>query len=80
LKPKDASKDILDFVKAEITLVQYILFAQEENAIHQRSKPEDPDTVPNPHRFGSPTGIPHRHRQKEEEAPHLHIGDNKSKA
>jgi hypothetical protein len=35
--------------------------------------------VPNPHRFGPPTGIRYRHHQKEEEAPHLHTGDNKSK-
>jgi hypothetical protein len=40
LKPKDHSKDISEFTEAEITLVQYILFALEENAIHQRSKPE----------------------------------------
>jgi hypothetical protein len=80
LKPKDASKDILEFAEAEITLIQYIIFALEENAIHQYSKPEDPSTVLNPHRFGPPTGIPHRHRWKEEEAPHLHIGDNKRKA
>jgi hypothetical protein len=63
----------------EITLVQNILFTLKENAIYQRSKHEDPSTVPNPHRFGSPTDNPHRHRWKEEEAPHLHTGDNKSK-
>jgi hypothetical protein len=80
LKPKDASKDISEFAEAEITFVQNILFALEENVIHQCSKPEDPSTVLNPHRFGPPTDNPHRHRQKEEEAPHLHIGDNKSKA
>jgi hypothetical protein len=67
-------------VEVEITLVQHILFAQEENAIHQHSKPEDPSTVPNPHRFGPPTGIPCWHHRKEEEGPHLHIGHNKSKA
>jgi hypothetical protein len=80
LKPKDALKDISEFVEAEITLVQYILFALEENTIHQCSKPEDPRMLPNPQRFGPPTGITHRHHQKEEEAPHLHTGDNKSKA
>jgi hypothetical protein len=79
LKPKDASKDILEFVKAEITLIQYIHFALEENIVHQCSKPEDPSTAPNHHRFEPPTGILRRHRQKEEEAPHLHTGDNKSK-
>jgi hypothetical protein len=49
------------------------------NIIHQCSKPEDLSTVSNPHRFGPPTGIPHRHCQKEEEPPHLHTADNKSK-
>jgi hypothetical protein len=29
--------------------------------------------VPNPHQFGPPTDIPHRHHWKEEEAPHLHM-------
>jgi hypothetical protein len=43
-------------------------------------KPKDPNTVPNPHRFGPPTGNLRWHRWKEEEAPHLHTGDNKSKA
>jgi hypothetical protein len=33
----------------------------------------------NPHRFGPPTSIPRRRCRKEEEAPHLHTGDNKSK-
>jgi hypothetical protein len=79
LKLKDASKDISEFVEEEITLIQYILFTLEENAIHQCSKPKDPNTVSNPHRFGPPTSIPHQHRCKEEEALHLHTGDNKSK-
>jgi hypothetical protein len=60
--------------------VQYILIALEENAIHQCSKHGNPSTVPNPHWFGPPTINPHRHRQKEEAAPHLHTEDNKSKA
>jgi hypothetical protein len=60
--------------------VQYILFALEENVIHQRSKPDDPSMVFNPPRFGPPTNNPHRHRQKEEAAPHLYIVGNKSKA
>jgi hypothetical protein len=79
LKPKDASKDNSEFAEAETTLVQYILFTLEENAIHQSCKPEDPSMVSNPHRFGPPTDNPHRHHRKEEEAPHLHTGDNKSK-
>jgi hypothetical protein len=57
LQAKDASKDISKFVEAKITLVQYNLFALEENAIHQRSKPEDPSMMPNPHQFGPPIGI-----------------------
>jgi hypothetical protein len=65
-------------VEAETTLIQNILFALEENAIHRRSNPEDPSMVPNPHRFGSPTGIPRRYRWKGEEAIHLHTGDSKS--
>jgi ribosomal protein L4 len=80
LKPKDASNGISEFAEAEINLIQYILFALEENAIQQCSKSEDPNMVSNSHRFGPPTGITHRHRRKEEEAPHLHTGDNKSKA
>jgi hypothetical protein len=64
----------------EITLVKLILFALEENIIHQRSKLENPSTVSNPHQFEPPTDNPYWHRRKEEEAPHLHIGDNKSKA
>jgi hypothetical protein len=35
--------------------------------------------VPNSHQFGPPTDIPHRHHWKEEEAPHLHIGDTRIK-
>jgi hypothetical protein len=78
LKPKHALKDILEFAEAEVTLIQYILFAIEQNAIQHRSTPKDPSTVSNPHRFGPPTGIPHWHHRKEEDAPHLHTGDNKS--
>jgi hypothetical protein len=65
-------------VEAENTLVQHILFALEENDIHQRSKPENPSTVLNPPWFRPPTDKPHRHHQKEEAASHLHTGDNKS--
>jgi hypothetical protein len=57
LKPKHASKDDSEFVKAISLNVQYILFTLEENDIHQRSKPKDLSTVPNPHRFGPPTSI-----------------------
>jgi hypothetical protein len=62
------------------TLVEYILFTLEENAIHRCSKPVDPSMAPNSHRFEPPTAIPHRHRRQEKETPQLHIGDNKSKA
>jgi hypothetical protein len=40
---------------SENTLVQYILFALEENAIHRCSKPVDTSMAPNPHQFGPPT-------------------------
>jgi hypothetical protein len=59
--------------------IYYIPFTQEENDRHQLSKPTDPSKAPNPHRFGPPAGTPHRHRRTEEEDPHLHIGDKKSK-
>jgi hypothetical protein len=38
--------------------VQNIVFALEENAIHHRSKPEDPSTESNPHRFELSTDNP----------------------
>jgi hypothetical protein len=79
LKPKVVSKDISKFAEAKITLIQNILFALEDNTIHQRSKPEDPSTMQNPHRFRPPTDNPRRYRWKEEEAPHLHTAYNKSK-
>jgi hypothetical protein len=59
---------------------QIILFTLKENDIHRRSKPEDPSTESNPHRFGLPTDNPHWHHQQEEAVPHLHIEDSKSKA
>jgi hypothetical protein len=77
LKPKGASKDRTEFAEVVSLVDQIILFALEENAIHQPSEPEDPSTVPNPHWFGPPTD---NHHRKEEAAPHLHTGDNKSKA
>jgi hypothetical protein len=59
---------------------QNILFTLKGNAIHQRSKPEGPNTEFNPHQFGLSTNNPHQHRWQEEAAPHVHIEDNKSKA
>jgi hypothetical protein len=59
---------------------QYILFALKENAIHRRSKPEDPSTESNPHRFGLSTNNPRRHRWQEEAVTHLHIENRNSKA
>jgi hypothetical protein len=53
---------------------QNIPFTLKENVIHQRSEPEDPSTESNPHWFGLPTNNPHRHHQKDETVPHLHIG------
>jgi hypothetical protein len=73
-------KNVSEFVEAISLIIQYILIILEENAIHQRSKPGDPSTVSSPHRFRPPIGNPHWYRQKEEVAPHLHTGDNKSKA
>jgi hypothetical protein len=48
-----------------------ILFALKENAIHRCSKPENPNTESNPHRFGLPTDNPRRHRRKEEAVSHM---------
>jgi hypothetical protein len=75
-----ASKEKLEFTEVISLNGQNILFALKHNAIHQRSKPEDPSTESNPHPFGLPTDIPRRHRQQEEAAPHLHTEDNRSKA
>jgi hypothetical protein len=80
LKQKDASKDSFRVSGSEFSHASNILFALEENAIHHRSKPEDPSNEPNPDLFESPKGNTRRHHRKEEEAPHLHTGDNKSKA
>jgi hypothetical protein len=66
-------------LRKQFSHVQNILFALEDNAIHQRSKPEDPSTE-SPQQFGSPIDNPHRHHQKEKAVPHQHTGDNKSKA
>jgi hypothetical protein len=59
---------------------QDILFALKENVVHQHSKPEDPNTESNPHRFGLPIDNPHQHRRQEEAFSHLHTEDSKSKA
>jgi hypothetical protein len=69
-----------EFAEAISLNCQCIPFALKENVIHQHSKPEGPSTESIPHRFGLPTDNPHRHRQQEEVAPHLHTEDNKSKA
>jgi hypothetical protein len=69
-----------DFAEVISLNSQNILFALKENAIHQRSKPEDPSTESDPHQFGLPTDNPRRHCRQEEAAPHLHTEDNKSKA
>jgi hypothetical protein len=59
---------------------QNILFALKENIIHRRSKPEDPSTESNPHRFGLSTDNPRRHHRQEKAVPHLYTEDSKSKA
>jgi hypothetical protein len=51
---------------------QNILFALKENAIRRLSKPEDPSTESNPHRFGLLSDNSHRHHWKVEVVPHLH--------
>jgi hypothetical protein len=75
-----ASKDKSEFAEAISLNGQNILFALKENAIHQCSKPEGPSTESNPHQFGLLTDNPRWHHGQEEAFPHLHIGDNKSKA
>jgi hypothetical protein len=74
------SKDKSEFTEAISLNGQDILFALKENVIYRHSKPEDPSTESNPHRFELPTDNPRQHRQQEEASPHLHIEDNKSKA
>jgi hypothetical protein len=75
-----ASGDKSEFAEAISLNGQNILFALKENAIHRHSKPKDPSTEFNPHRFGLPTDSRGRHHQQEEAAPHLHTEDSKSKA
>jgi hypothetical protein len=65
-------KDKSKFAEAISLNGQNILFARKENVIHWCSKPEDPSTEFNPHRFGLPTDNPHWQRRQEEAAPHLH--------
>jgi hypothetical protein len=57
-----------------------ILVALKVNVVHQRSKPDDPNTESNPHLFGLPTDNPRQHHRQEEAVPHLHTEDSKSKA
>jgi hypothetical protein len=80
MKPKRRFKGYNRVCGSGFSHVHDILFALEENAIHQRSMPEDPSMESNPPRFGLPTDNPYRHRWKEKAVPHLHIEDNKSKA
>jgi hypothetical protein len=72
-------RDKSEFAEVISLNSQNNIFALKENAIHRRSKPEDPSTEFNPHRFGLPTDNPHRHCRQEEAVPHLHTEDNKSK-
>jgi hypothetical protein len=80
LKPKDASKDNLEFAEAEITLVQNILFTLEENAIHQTLSLRILARCPTLIDLDLPLTILINIIGREEEASHLHTGDNKSKA
>jgi hypothetical protein len=73
LKPKFSLQRIKsEFVEAISLNSQDILLSLKENVIHRHSKPKDPSTEFNPHRFGLPTDNPRQHRQQEEAAPHLH--------
>jgi hypothetical protein len=80
LKPKIRFKVLSEFVEAVSLTISTFSSPLEENAIYQHSKPEDPSTESNPHRFGPPTDNPHRHGRKEEAVPHLYTRDNKIKA
>jgi hypothetical protein len=61
-------------------MVRTFPFALKENAIHLHSKPGDPSTEYNPHRFRLFTDNPRWHRWQGEAVPHLHTEDSKSKA
>jgi hypothetical protein len=74
------SDDKSKFAEAISLNDQNILFAIKENAIHRCSKPEDPSTESNPHRFGLLSDNPYRHHQQEEVVAHLHTEDSKRKA
>jgi hypothetical protein len=80
LKPKLRFKRYNRVCGSDFSHDQDIPFALKGNAIHRHSKPRDPSTESNPHRFGLPTDNPHRHHRQEEAVPHLHTEDSKSKA
>jgi hypothetical protein len=74
---KDKAQKVLQkiirvFVEAFVSHDSHTLFALEESGLHGRPTPAGPSKKPRPHRFGSPTAIPHRRRRKKEEVPHLH--------
>jgi hypothetical protein len=73
------SKDKSEFAEAISLNGQNILFTLKENVIHQHSKPENPSTEFNIHRFGLSTNNPHRHYQKLEAVTHLYTENSKSK-
>jgi hypothetical protein len=50
---------------------KHIQLALEKNASRIHSMHASLSRAPSPHRSGLPIGIPHQHRQKEED-PHLH--------
>jgi hypothetical protein len=79
MKLKRRSRGYNRVCRSGFSHVQNILLTLEENAIHQRSKLEDPSTESNPLWFGLPTENPRRHHRKAEAVPHLHTEDNKSK-
>jgi hypothetical protein len=71
LNPKRCFKGYSRLYGSGCSHIQNILFALEENTIHECSKPEDPSMESKPHRFGLPIGNPHRHCQKEEATSHM---------
>jgi hypothetical protein len=80
LKTKLRFKDNSEFVKVISLNDQNILFALKESVIHRHSKPEDPSTESNPHRFGLPTDNPRRYCRKVEAAPHLHTENKQAQS
>jgi hypothetical protein len=63
-----------------LTLREISSANSDQSLKRNHSKPGDPSTESNPHRFGLSTGNPRRHRRQEEAVSHPHTEDSKSKA